>query len=124
MSSSSCSCLLFLFFLLSGNGFFFFDAFILFTESVSGQVHATDYSNASTTGIFDTYQVWCTTCLFTVFVCFWRFCLLYYCHVTFFFFFFTDVLEWGSQLSAFPASLYFSQSRKYRVSHPIPSNSK
>ena len=31
-----------------------------------GRLHVTDYSNASTTGIFDSYQVRCMSCLFTV----------------------------------------------------------
>lgn len=30
------------------------------STSVLGRVHATDYSNASATGIFDSYQVGCT----------------------------------------------------------------
>lgn len=34
--------------------------------SVLGRIHATDYSNASATGIFDSYQVCCWSCLCTV----------------------------------------------------------
>uniref|UniRef100_A0A8C9ZJI5 Glycerol kinase 5 n=1 Tax=Sander lucioperca TaxID=283035 RepID=A0A8C9ZJI5_SANLU len=34
------------------------DTWLLF-KLTKGEVHATDYSNASSTGIFDSYQVWC-----------------------------------------------------------------
>lgn len=77
---------------------------ICFLESVTGRVHATDYSNASSTGIFDSYQVWCMLFLLTVslFVgC--DFFLNIPVNVTFF----TDVLEWLPLLSCFSASLYF-----------------
>lgn len=49
-----------------------------------GQVHATDYSNASATGIFDTYQV-CSWLVF-ILVCFspeWVYLLSHNCRATF-----------------------------------------
>uniref|UniRef100_A0A672JCA4 Glycerol kinase 5 n=1 Tax=Salarias fasciatus TaxID=181472 RepID=A0A672JCA4_SALFA len=68
------------------------DTWLLF-KLTKGQIHATDYSNASATGIFDTYQVFCV-----------RLCSSYCCHVTV-----SDVLEWLSLLSCVSASLYFTQ---------------
>lgn len=56
--------------------------FICVTKCVSGQVHATDYSNASATGIFDSYQVWCMACLFTVCFCFWCVFLFFFIHIS------------------------------------------
>lgn len=50
-------------------------SYITSVTSVLGRVHATDYSNASATGIFDSYQVWHLLLLFTLYSVFVRLAL-------------------------------------------------
>lgn len=88
-----------------------------------GQVHATDYSNASATGIFDSYQVWHMYCVYSLFLwCEVLFLFLFSFFISLSCNFITDVLEWISLLAGLSASLHFPQSRKHRVSQPFPSN--
>lgn len=49
--------------------FFFFEALKSVSVLFLGRVHATDYSNASATGIFDSYQVRCLLLVLAVSLC-------------------------------------------------------
>uniref|UniRef100_A0A8C9ZJK0 Glycerol kinase 5 n=1 Tax=Sander lucioperca TaxID=283035 RepID=A0A8C9ZJK0_SANLU len=70
------------------------DTWLLF-KLTKGEVHATDYSNASSTGIFDSYQVWCKCIdIFSKFWCEFFFVISVLCD------FFTDVLEWMADQQA------------------------
>lgn len=114
----------------SSSNRFFFGGGVNFLKHINsplylflGQVHATDYSNASATGIFDSYQVWHMYCVYSLFLwCEVLFLFLFSFFISLSCNFITDVLEWISLLAGLSASLHFPQSRKHRVSQPFPSN--
>lgn len=79
-----------------------------------GQVHATDYSNASATGIFDSYQV-CSRLVLVLLSVFHQSEFIFYL-ITAMWLLFTDVLEPVPLLFGVSTSIYIPQSGKYRVS--------